>query len=410
MPYSVRNAHYLRISPHSVMPFYLYLDERHVEWMSDRVLQRVLADLQPLLIPKLRAEADVTPGNANSNGKKGTVDVHRGDDYQFAFFFRQTEPHSVLIKTRDFIVAPTQPAPPVPSGTASERAPKSGKDTWKGATGNTTTKKRKKGSRTRRDVGSDESDTAGSSSGEDAAFQSPPKAIQTTRRSTRRKRAAPTYDEPEEGTTQDPEFRMQGTLDDPSQPRSPQVKEEDPDSPLPGDPGRRDTSRTPIELHVDEDEAKPKPLLRLKYQGFNIVGRCLSVVVEPWPPIRATSVAPVFTRSAHARPQNIIAPPSSRRDEAASMRAQTPLFLPDDDPRATPAPSSFPVSPPHPLPPLPSFDDAEEQHLDFEEDGLIQFSQALKSGGGLRAGEAYDDDEMDGAVFFADADEARELY
>ena len=29
----------------------LYLDERHLEWMSDRVLQYVLLDLRPLCVP-----------------------------------------------------------------------------------------------------------------------------------------------------------------------------------------------------------------------------------------------------------------------------------------------------------------------------------------------------------------------
>jgi len=66
--------------------------------MSDRVLQYVLADLRPLIIPKLQAEADVGSGGPVSGAKKGTVDVKRGDFYQFAYFLRKTEPHSVLIK------------------------------------------------------------------------------------------------------------------------------------------------------------------------------------------------------------------------------------------------------------------------------------------------------------------------
>lgn len=31
----------------------LYLDEQHVEWMSERVLQHVLADLRPLCVQQL---------------------------------------------------------------------------------------------------------------------------------------------------------------------------------------------------------------------------------------------------------------------------------------------------------------------------------------------------------------------
>lgn len=71
------------------------------------------------IIPKLQAEKGVhfgpgaTPGN-----KRGTVEVHRGgpyrtslaspmfvqlwggitETYQFAYFFRKTEPHTVLFK------------------------------------------------------------------------------------------------------------------------------------------------------------------------------------------------------------------------------------------------------------------------------------------------------------------------
>lgn len=68
MRFQTRNAYYLRISATTVIPLYvrlvsfivggkgrvltlwlkLYLDERHVEWMSERVLQHVLADLRPL--------------------------------------------------------------------------------------------------------------------------------------------------------------------------------------------------------------------------------------------------------------------------------------------------------------------------------------------------------------------------
>lgn len=66
MRFLTRNLYYLRISATTVLPLYvsparaseggpqpeeylqLYLDERHVDWMSERVLQHVLADLRPL--------------------------------------------------------------------------------------------------------------------------------------------------------------------------------------------------------------------------------------------------------------------------------------------------------------------------------------------------------------------------
>lgn len=62
MRFGRRNAYYLRISGQSVLPLYvriificctysddeqLYLDERHVDWMSEQVLHHVLSDLRP---------------------------------------------------------------------------------------------------------------------------------------------------------------------------------------------------------------------------------------------------------------------------------------------------------------------------------------------------------------------------
>ena len=48
MVFTTRNLYYLRISRTTVLPFYLYLDQQHVNWMSDVVLQYVLRDLHPL--------------------------------------------------------------------------------------------------------------------------------------------------------------------------------------------------------------------------------------------------------------------------------------------------------------------------------------------------------------------------
>lgn len=65
------------------------------------------------ILEKLRMESD----NKKSTGGKGTVDTHRGgmlvygrcivlvandyyrlDNYQFCYFLRKTEPHSVIMK------------------------------------------------------------------------------------------------------------------------------------------------------------------------------------------------------------------------------------------------------------------------------------------------------------------------
>ena len=169
-----------------------------------------------------------------------------------------------------------------------------------------------------------------------------------------------------------------------------------------------DSAPSEIELDIDEEEAKPKPILQLKYQGFDISGRCLCVVVEPWPPIRAASrtpsVAPLFSNVSQA--PNIARPDFISGDQRTLMQREgTPLFLPDPDRERseTPAPSgSWRI-----LPPVPLFNDAIVMDEDSDEDGLMTFSQSLNYAGGHGAVEA--DDEIDGAIFFGDADEAREF-
>ena len=162
------------------------------------------------------------------------------------------------------------------------------------------------------------------------------------------------------------------------------------------------------ELDIEEEEAKPKPLLRLAYQGFNILGSCLCVVVEPWPPVRAASrapsVAPIFAGAA-SRASSIA--PASRAPSIAPpefVRARTPLFLPDDlDRGETPGP--FGGYERRVLPPVPLFDAPPDEEPGSDgEDGLMSFSQSLNYAG---ARGAEDDDEFEGAVFFGDADEAR---
>ena len=169
-----------------------------------------------------------------------------------------------------------------------------------------------------------------------------------------------------------------------------------------------DSAPSEIELDVDEEEAKPKPILQLKYQGFDISGRCLCVVVEPWPPIRAASrtpsVAPLFSNVSQA--PNIARPDFISGDQRTLMQREgTPLFLPDPDRERseTPAPSGSGRI----LPPVPLFNDAIVMDEDSDEDDLMTFSQSLNYAGGHGVVEA--DDEIDGAIFFGDADEAREF-
>ena len=165
-----------------------------------------------------------------------------------------------------------------------------------------------------------------------------------------------------------------------------------------------------IELVVDEEETKPKPLLQLTYQGFNIFGHCLCVVVEPWPPIRAVSrapsIAPMFSNPARA--PNIAPPDFIPTGQVETMgRERTPLFLPDPDGGRSETPAPFNQG--RMLPPVPLFNDPIDQgKVDFNDESLMEFSQALNYASEHRQG-LEDDDEMDGAVFFGDADETREF-
>ena len=165
-----------------------------------------------------------------------------------------------------------------------------------------------------------------------------------------------------------------------------------------------------VELVDDEEEPKPKPILKLSYHGFTIHGRCLCVIVEPWPPLRAATRAPSLTPMGIVAPRApSIAPPDfvpSGGNAAAAQRERTPLFLPDFDREPTPAPSGARVRPPVPL-----FSDAiAMEGSDGEDEGdMVLFSQILRSAGEHPPGIAEDDDEIDGAVLFGDADETREL-
>ncbi|KAH9077308.1 hypothetical protein EDB83DRAFT_2217809 [Lactarius deliciosus] len=399
MPFLPRNSYYLRVSSSSVLPFYVYLDNEHVDWMSDRVLNKVVADLRPKIIPKLRAESDayMGPGPAPANAKKGTVDVHRGDTYQFAYFLRETEPHSVLIKTRNFVLD-TAPPPPPSSKTSKPQ-----------------TDEQKKSSSIRKRHGAPSS--------------------RTKKRASRRGKAARKNNEgdnldysPSEPESSDDVLQVDGDGDtemaegsdggaakrtrgaNEATTDSVDVKVEEDEQGLTQTATAQKSSRvedagTSNEMQ-DDDEQKPKLALELKYRSFSNFKRCLCVVVEPWPPLRRDTRAPSLAPSA-APGQSSRVPTQS---ESRGQRGKTPLFLPDlDDERATPGPSRSRT-----LPPVPLFDDPQvdrdiEEIEDLDDSAAImQFSQLLNTTGRV-TGAIEEDDEFDGAVLFADADEAKEL-
>ncbi|TFK55979.1 hypothetical protein OE88DRAFT_1652529 [Heliocybe sulcata] len=415
MPFRARNLFYLRISARDVIPLYLYLDDRHIEWMSDRVLQHVLADLRPLIGPKIKAEAQLAEGQG---GKKGSVEVYRGDFYQFAWFFRGTEPHSVLMKTRNFVAGPDRPKgqmlPPPPS--APQSKPTRGQKRKQSAASASAKQKKPKGkgkerARTREldeeELEDFESEEEVMAEDDDADYT--PRSRSTRARTSLRSRRHPEEDaiEVDSDSPAEDVDMAEGTNAEPV------VKQETEDilpaTPAPGAPEPRISSTTGKPIHrvvinVDEEESKPKPILQLNYKNSPISGRCLCVVVEPWPPIRSASRAPSLAPTGLRRPS--IAPPDFVPSTA--VRARTPLFLPEDERGETPVPSALLGQ--RALPPVPLFNDAPSNGGDgeYDESGMMAFSQVLNSAGDLRGMEA-DDDDIDGSVLFGDADETREL-
>jgi hypothetical protein len=91
----------------------------------------------------------------------------------------------------------------------------------------------------------------------------------------------------------------------------------------------------------------------------------------------------------------------------AGQRANTPLFLPEYDR----APSEALFAREKTLPPVPLFHDAMPgiEDDDYSDDGLMNFSQTLNTAGHMHTIAADDDDDMDGAILFGDADEVKEL-
>ncbi|KAH9938212.1 uncharacterized protein B0H18DRAFT_1091036 [Fomitopsis serialis] len=438
MRFGPRNAYYLRISEHTVLPLYLYLDERHVDWMSEQVLQHVLSDLRPKILPKLKEEANARLGlGGPANAKRGTVDVHRGETYQFAYFLAETKQHSVLIKTRNFVPAPAPPPgalpPPRPSrlprrpeGQEAARAPRK--------------RRHRQGQQRARE--SDEDEAINISSDED---DRPPAA--EPRRSARARRVvAGAYrdqneDEDIEEVVEvhdvDADVDVTTASGNPpaetAEPATSAVQLDDSgliamdeaeDTPAPRLSGSEPvediiadqitatppTGQAEVQSslpHVEEEDEK-KLVLRLNYEGFNIQGRHLCVVVEPYPPIRAStrapSLAPVFTNTQRAPS---IAPPDFVPSGDARRREKTPLFLPEYDRErsVTPAPA---FTRHRTLPPVPLFTDNPEDS-DSDDGGFMEFTQVLRSAGQNQAGAMEDDDEIEGAVFFGDADETKEL-
>jgi hypothetical protein len=140
-------------------------------------------------------------------------------------------------------------------------------------------------------------------------------------------------------------------------------------SPNPSDDGTNKVS--PPQTSFGEGGENVKPQLQLSYEGFDIQGHCLCVIVEPWPPSQARSGGYGIARASSLVPE---------------IGAEQSEVLPPD--------RSF---------------CSRGWETNNAGSGLIAFSQAMAPASDFVVHEVDDDDEMDGAEFFGDADEARGL-
>lgn len=382
--FTTRNLYYLKISASVVLPLYLYLDQKHVHWMSDYVLQQVLRDLKPLIGPKMLAEGD-DPLFAGARNPNATADPVYGEGYRFLFFFRRLEEHSVLIKTRNFRMVPT-------TQDAREEEPEPISQPVSMALTSGSRKRGKKRART-----TDEDDDV------EMAEETAPGRKTSKRKKPRTATHVLEGDAEDEGQVSD-----NGSIYDPdmdNQLHEDGVKQEETDIILP-----------PAEtLSVDVEEDKPKMAMHLSYTGHHVAGRYICVVVAPWPPLRPDqlppepAVEPLESRFRVApevpRLQNIAEMPPNSRAGSVRFRSETPLFLPEDGlvRDETPAPTRHIQT--RTLPPVPPFDNAASTATENDNtDNFMAFSQALANVQYQIGGSDSEEDYMRG-----DADEEQRV-
>ncbi|WVR05986.1 hypothetical protein IAU60_003014 [Kwoniella sp. DSM 27419] len=254
MHFSTRNAFYLRASNYRVVPLFLYLDERHVDWMTERVLQLVIGALQPKISELLYT------ARLQSSHK---VHVERGEGYQYCYFLRTTtRTEVVLLKNKSFSLRPPTP----PSTTIPLPEP--------------STLKRKGASSSRSNKASRR-----------ATSRARSRSVQL--RETDEDMSPPLQDIPPTGTTgDDTEIRVKA----------------EPDT----------DEYQPVELTQEEISIKDwKPDVDVTYKGFGTSSVQLVIIVEPYPPLPSSQYAPPSSRLS-SRSSSIASSRSRSRSQQGS--------------------------------------------------------------------------------------------
>ncbi|SGY37903.1 BQ5605_C003g01912 [Microbotryum silenes-dioicae] len=234
MRFQPRQAHYLRVSPHTVLQFILYMEPAHVHWMTEDRLMRVLSALRERIPTKLRNEQEPAKKKSGGAREKQQIDVYRGQDYQMLFYFRSMgKRHVVLHKHERQRVYPIAFMPPPPRPKAQKPPPPPRASTSK---------------RTRESASVDL--TSHEDDYEDGNEEQPAK----------RSTAQPDLFIKDEDDEQDPRTLLKSAQ----------------------------TSET-IDPH-EEDKDDVKPEVHVLYKSYSIYNRALVVVIEPWPALSAADL------------------------------------------------------------------------------------------------------------------------
>ncbi|BGP21263.1 hypothetical protein Rt10032_c19g6242 [Rhodotorula toruloides] len=271
-----RQSSYLRISATAVLQMILYLEPAHVDWMNNSVLERMLFALKDRIPLKLQQE-----GQGKSKGKEKThVDVFRGADYQMAFFFRRSgDKHVVLLKDKHVTYTIRAPistaATPAPHDSSTTSAPAA----------------RSKRTRT---ASVDIRDSPPLSVGQDEPAS---------------KRRALFRNVEGTGGPEDDDVIV--------------VKDEpvDEGEGLPPNWAEGAAGEAEVKPEIDQDV---KPTLKVHYRGFNIFGRTLVVIVEPYPPLDPKDLArPRLLNTEIRQLSASVAPESYRQSLSARPLARS---------------------------------------------------------------------------------------
>lgn len=102
---------YLRITKFSVLEVRIYLHTpSDAAWLlssRDNVLDRIIQEVRPKVLPKLREENQNAKSKSKGKKKRGIKDVASQDDFEVSIFLKETSTrHSLLTKRKEFSSKP----------------------------------------------------------------------------------------------------------------------------------------------------------------------------------------------------------------------------------------------------------------------------------------------------------------